>query len=250
MMEATIPCTECEHLREEDGYCLKANFNPIIANGCSPNHSFTPKSKEKTQCQIEGCIHAIDDGCTHAFYIKGWKFRGQANCGHFDKGEKKMEKHNYLTRDGVNVTTAEQILSLDNVWDHGPCSDEFSAMCKIFMDAGYNFTDEIPFTQTNLNLLSRTAFNWLIAEDFLAIVKEVTIYRDGQWFKDGLYKYFILRSNDRNKYFLIYAGGLGMSPSFCVYDAAIPMEASTEEGLSNLIAKHWPQLSPIASPEF
>ena len=172
-------------------------------------------------------------------------------CSDYER-EKLITKDDQLllTFNDKRITHTDMDLSLARVWDEEPCHNEFNKMCEVYIDAGFRFTETIPFTKDNLDMLSDTAFDWLLHRGFFEEVKEemFNLYKDGQWFQHESFLYFIIQSADKTKYSLIYAGSSSIKPSFCVYEHTIPMEASTEEELSKLIAKWWINLSPISSP--
>jgi len=233
----------CNHSDQSDGWSF-------IGIRC---FAFTKKEKDMAPDNCSNCaFKGVRTSNTRFQCLRGAAGSTTSMpCSDY-KREKLITKDDQLllTFNGKLITHTDMELSLAEVWNEDPCSDEFDNMCEVYIDAGFRFTETIPFTQDNLDLLSDTAFDWLLYRGFFEEVKEemFNLYKNGQWFKDGRFSYFIIQSADKTKYSLIYAGSSSIKPSFCIYEHAIPMEASTEEELSKLIAKWWINLSPISSP--
>ena len=236
-----------------DGGCLHPSYGlKWKLSGNYECFAFTKKEKDMEPDNCSNCAFKGVRKSRTRFSCKDGGDTRMGPCHSYEREGLNFTKDDQpiLTFNGKRITHTDKVLSLAYIWNENPCSDEFDNMCEVYIDAGFRFTETIPFTQDNLDLLSDTAFDWLLHRGFFEEVKEemFNLYKNGQWFQNGRNVYFIIQSADKTKYSLIYAGSSSIKPSFCIYEHAIPMEASTEEELSKLIAKWWINLSPISSP--
>lgn len=182
-------CRRCEKY-DAEGYCNTPagnKFVPAVENACLDN--FTPvQGRDCRNCQrfsgqgkvctgCESTAHTLTSGCPRHIPLQTSK-PSPTVLTYTDEEESKFR-----------VIKGDKTLSLENAWASRPCSDEYRNMSMRFTRAGFNPDTEIPFTQENLDLLSDSAFAWLLDGEFFIEAKEKEVeetFKIGDWFAERM----------------------------------------------------------------
>ncbi len=238
-------CRRCEKF-DEKGHCTARLGGNKVEMPRIPCFDFTPiPGRDCRNCQR---FNGYGNECLD----KEGESRRAANhlthaCIHFNPvSQTTKPSPTILTYQDLKIIRGDKTLSLENIQKSTPCEDEFRNMAIVFMGVGFNFDSEIFFTQENLSLLSNSAFNWLLGQDFfLNAPKDEPTYKVGQWFK-GVSKalYLLCETHNPSRIMLLLIGGKYDKAKQCS-----PGIWNTIEGANESIGHTcWQELKPIDSP--